>query len=62
MTYQELEHELEENLDKLMTMYERWEATEKEVERYKAYIKKTLHCYQVIEWTQDLQQKKSKDI
>ena len=50
MTYRELEHELEENLDKLMRMYERWEVNEKEVERYKQYIKKTLFSYRVIEW------------
>ena len=50
MTYRELEHELEENLDKLMRMYERWEVSEKEVDRYKQYIKKTLFSYRVIEW------------
>ena len=52
MTYRELEHELEENLDKLMRMYDRWEVSEKEVERYKQYIKKTLFSYRVIEWKQ----------
>ncbi len=52
MTYRELEHELEENLDKLIAMYEKWEVSEKEVERYKQYIKKTLFCYRVIEWKQ----------
>ena len=52
MTYRELEHELEENLDKLMRMYERWEVSEKEVDRYKQYIKKTLFSYRVIEWKQ----------
>ena len=52
MTYIELEHELEENLDKLMRMYERWEVSEKEVDRYKQYIKKTLFSYRVIEWKQ----------
>ena len=52
MTYRELEHELEENLDKLMRMYERWEVSEKEVVRYKQYIKKTLFSYRVIEWKQ----------
>ena len=50
MTYRELEHELEENLDKLIAMYEKWEVSEKEVDRYKQYIKKTLYCYRVIEW------------
>ena len=50
MTYRELEHELEENLDKLMRMYERWEVSEKEVDRYKQYIKRTLFSYRVIEW------------
>lgn len=50
MTYRELEHELEENLDKLIRMYDRWEVSEKEVDRYKQYIKKTLYCYRVIEW------------
>ena len=53
MTYRELEHELEENLDKLMRMYERWEVSEKEVERYKQYIKKTLFSYRVIEWNKE---------
>ena len=52
MTYRELEHELEENLDKLMRMYDRWEVSEKEVDRYKQYIKKTLFSYKVIEWKQ----------
>ena len=52
MTYRELEHELEENLDKLIAMYDRWEVSEKEVDRYKQYIKKTLYCYRVIEWKQ----------
>ena len=52
MTYRELEHELEENLDKLMRMYEKWEVSEKEVDRYKQYIKKTLFSYRVIEWKQ----------
>ena len=52
MTYRELEHELEENLDKLMRMYERWEVSEKEVDRYKQYINKTLFSYRVIEWKQ----------
>ena len=52
MTYRELEHELEENLDKLMRMYDRWEVSEKEVDRYKQYIKKTLFSYRVIEWKQ----------
>lgn len=52
MTYRELEHELEENLDKLMRMYDRWEVSEKEVNRYKQYIKKTLFSYRVIEWKQ----------
>ena len=52
MTYRELEHELEENLDKLISMYERWEVSEKEVDKYKQYIKKTLYCYRVIEWKQ----------
>ena len=52
MTYRELEHELEENLDKLMRMDERWEVSEKEVDRYKQYIKKTLFSYRVIEWKQ----------
>ena len=52
MTYEVLEHELEENLDKLMRMYERWEVSEKEVDRYKQYIKKTLFSYRVIEWKQ----------
>ena len=52
MTYRELEHELEENLDKLIRMYERWEVSEKEVDRYKQYIKKTLFSYRVIEWKQ----------
>ena len=52
MTYRELEHELEENLDKLIRMYEKWEVSEKEVDRYKQYIKKTLYCYRVIEWKQ----------
>ena len=52
MTYRELEQELEENLDKLMRMYERWEVSEKEVDRYKQYIKKTLFSYRVIEWKQ----------
>ena len=33
MTYRELEHELEENLDKLIAMYEKWEVSEKEVDR-----------------------------
>ena len=54
MTYRELEHELEENLDKLIAMYERWEVSEKEVDRYKQYIKKTLYCYRVIEWKKEL--------
>lgn len=53
MTYRELEHELEENLDKLIRMYDRWEVSEKEVDRYKQYIKKTLFCYRVIEWKQN---------
>ena len=52
MTYRELEHELEDNLDKLIRMYERWEVSEKEVDRYKQYIKKTLFSYRVIEWKQ----------
>ena len=52
MTYRELEHELEENLDKLIAMYDRWEVSEKEVDRYKQYINKTLYCYRVIEWKQ----------
>ena len=52
MTYRELEHELEENLDKLMRLYDKWEVSESEVERYKQYIKKTLFCYKVIEWKQ----------
>ena len=52
MTYRELEHKLEENLDKLMRMYEKWEVSEKEVDRYKQYIKKTLFSYRVIEWKQ----------
>ena len=55
MTYRELEHELEENLDKLMRMYERWEVSEKEVDRYKQYIKKTLFSYRVIEWKQKIE-------
>jgi len=50
MTYRELEHELAENLNKLIAMYEKWEVSEKEVDRYKQYIKKTLFCYRVIEW------------
>ena len=50
MTYEVLKAELEENLDKLMRMYDRWEVSEKEVDRYKQYIKKTLFCYKVIEW------------
>ena len=50
MTYRELEHELEENLDKLIAMYDRWEVSEKEVDRYKQYIKKTLYSYRIIEW------------
>lgn len=54
MTYRELEHELEENLDKLIAMYDRWEVSEKEVDRYKQYIKKTLYCYRVIEWKKEL--------
>lgn len=58
MTYRELEHELEENLDKLIRMYDRWEVSEKEVDRYKQYIKKTLFCYKVIEW----KQKKESDL
>lgn len=53
MTYRELEHELEENLDKLIRMYDRWEVSEKEVDRYKQYIKKTLFCYKVIEWKRE---------
>jgi hypothetical protein len=52
MTYRELEHELEENLDKLLRLYDKWEVSESEVERYKQYIKKTLFCYRVIEWKQ----------
>ena len=52
MTYEVLKAELEENLDKLMRMYERWEVSEKEVDRYKQYIKKTLFSYRVIEWKQ----------
>jgi hypothetical protein len=52
MTYEVLKAELEENLDKLIRMYEKWEVSEKEVERYKQYIKKTLFCYKVIEWKQ----------
>ena len=52
MTYRELEHELAENLNKLLAMYDRWEVSEKEVDRYKQYIKKTLFCYRVIEWKQ----------
>ena len=50
MTYEVLKAELEENLDKLIRMYDRWEVSEKEVDRYKQYIKKTLFCYKVIEW------------
>lgn len=53
MTYRELEHELEENLDKLIAMFDRWEVSEKEVDRYKQYIKKTLYCYRVIEWNKE---------
>lgn len=53
MTYRELEHELEENLDKLIAMYDRWEVSEKEVDRYNQYIKKTLFCYRVIEWKKE---------
>ena len=52
MTYEVLKAELEENLDKLIAMYERWEVSEKEVDRYKQYIKKTLFSYRVIEWKQ----------
>lgn len=59
MSYAVLEHELEENLDKLMKLYEKWEVSEKEVERYKQYIKKTLYAYRVIEW-KNLQQQMSK--
>ena len=50
MTYRELEHELEENLDKLIRMYDRWEVSEKDLDIYKQYINKTLFCYKVIEW------------
>ena len=53
MTYEVLKAELEENLDKLIAMYERWEVSEKEVDRYKQYIKKTLYCYRVIEWNKE---------
>ena len=53
MTYRELEHELAENLEKLIAMYDRWEVSEKEVDRYKQYIKKTLYCYRVIEWNKE---------
>ena len=53
MTYEVLKAELEENLDKLIAMYDRWEVSEKEVDRYKQYIKKTLYCYRVIEWNKE---------
>lgn len=55
MKYETLEHELEENLDKLERMCSKWEVSESEVERYKQYMKRTLYCYKVIEW-RNLQQ------
>lgn len=55
MTYKELAHELAENLDKLQRMYDRWEASEEELKDYRAYVKKTLYNYRVIEW-KNLQQ------
>lgn len=54
MSYRKLEEQLMDNLHKLEELYEKWEASESELERYKQYIKKTLFCYRVIEW--DLQQ------
>lgn len=50
MSYRELAEKLQDNLNKLVELYEKWEATESEVERYKQYIKKTLYAYRVIEW------------
>jgi len=52
MTYEVLKAELEENLDKLQKLYEKWEATESDLEKYRAYMRKTLFCYRVIEWKQ----------
>ena len=50
MTYEVLKAELEENLDKLQRLYDKWEATESDIEKYKAYMRKTLFSYRVIEW------------
>ena len=50
MTYEVLKAELEENLDKLQKLYDKWEATESDLEKYRAYMRKTLFCYRVIEW------------
>ena len=50
MTYRELAHELAENLDKLQKMYDRWEASEEDLSKYRAYVKRTLYSYRVIEW------------
>ena len=52
MTYRELAHELAENLDKLQKQFDRWEASEQELEKYRAYVKKTLYSYRIIEWKQ----------
>ena len=50
MTYRELAHELAENLDKLQKLYDRWEASEEDLNKYRAYVKRTLYSYRVIEW------------
>lgn len=61
MDYASLSYKLYNNLKQLQKLYEKWEATEQEVERYKEYIRKTLHAFKVIEWT-DWQKKKSRVI
>lgn len=61
MDYASLSYKLRNNLNELIKQYEQWLATEKEVERYKEYIRKTLHAFKVIEWT-DYPKKKSRVI
>ena len=53
MTYEELKAELEENFNKLQRLYDKWEATESDLEIYRAYMRKTLYCYRVIEWNKE---------
>ena len=62
MDYASLSYKLRNNLNELIKQYEQWLATEKEVERYREYIRKTLHAFKVIEWPIDYPKKKSRVI